>query len=193
MQLTSFNRMGILGQERMLFGDVSGGYTIKLHQWPSLPIVETLGLEVSRRWIGGEEVGIVELEPVLPFWYDVNMEYLSGSNVVRRSDDGVWHEDSTGRRFEPARHGGKVAAEEKLFNTTLSSTIDSVAGPFVFTEASIRVLPLLATAGEADAVPRRVPQRATRRRRQGQRPRAIQPLERGRRPCIRLLDGHRHR
>ena len=90
---------------------------------------------------GGEEVGIVELEPVLPFWYDVNMEYLTGSNVVSPRDDGIWHEDSTGRRFEPARQGGKVAVEEKLFNTTLSSTIDSVAGPFVFTEASIRVLP----------------------------------------------------
>jgi hypothetical protein len=149
MRLTSFNRMGILGQERVLFGDLSGGYSIKLHQWPSLPIVETLGLQVARRWIGAEEVGaegirIVELKPVLPFWYDVNMEYLAGSNVVRRGDDGVWHEDSTGRRFEPARDGGKVVAEELRFNTTLSSTIDSVAGPFVFTEASVRVLPLLA-------------------------------------------------
>src|SRR5580765_3257397 len=106
MRLTSFNRMGLLGQERMLFGDLSGGYSIKLHQWPSLPIVEALGLQVAKRWVGAdgvgaESVGIVELKPVLPFWYDVNMEYLGGSNVVRRGDDAVWHEDSTGRRFEP--------------------------------------------------------------------------------------------
>jgi hypothetical protein len=150
MRLTSFNRMGVLGQERVLFGDLSGGYSIKLHQWPSLPIVDALGLQVARRWIGAdvagaEGIGIVELKPVLPFWYDVNMEYLGGSNLVRRDDDGVWHEDSTGRRFEPARDDGKVSTEELRFNTTLSSTIDSVAGPFVFTEASIRVLPLLAS------------------------------------------------
>jgi hypothetical protein len=157
MRLTSFNRMGILGQERVLFGDLSGGYSIKLHQWPSLPIVETLGLQVARRWIGAEVVGaegirVVELKPVLPFWYDVNMEYLAGSNVVRRGEDGVWHEDGTGRRFEPARVDGKVVPEELRFNTTLSSTIDSVAGPFVFTEASIRVLPLLASRRKLEQV-----------------------------------------
>ena len=145
MRFTSFNRMGVLGQEHVFFGDLSGGYTIRLHEWPSLPIVDTLGLEVAKRWIGSEEVGIVELEPVLPFWYDVNMEYTAGSNLVWRGKDAIWHEDSTGRQFQPAEEDGEPTPEETLFNTTLSSTIDTVAGPFVFADATIRVLPLLAS------------------------------------------------
>ena len=102
MTLTSFNRLGMLGEERVLLGDVSGGYSIKLYEWPSLPIVDMLGLEVARRW-NGDGVDVAELRPVLPFWYDVNMEYEAGYNLAYRSDNGVWHEECTSRTFPAPR------------------------------------------------------------------------------------------
>ena len=46
---------------------VDGDYTIKLHEYPSLPIARTLGLEVHRRW-RGDGVDVASLKPVTPFW-----------------------------------------------------------------------------------------------------------------------------
>ena len=158
MRMTAFNRAGLLGEARTLLGDVSGGYSIKLHQWPSLPIAETLGLDVARSW-NGPGTSVVELKPVMPFWYDVNMEYLTGYNVCWRAEDRVWH-DQEGRTYkqqprdrEDAEEDEKInstvisaldAAENALFNTTLGGALDAVAGPFQFTEMTMRVLPLLA-------------------------------------------------
>jgi hypothetical protein len=148
MKLTSLNRFGISGEERILLGDVSGGYSIKLYEFPSLPIIDKLGLEVFRRWTG-EDTTVAELKPVLPFWYDVNMDYGAGHNLAYRGDDGIWHEESTGRAFPPRESAGrapKVREEDLQFNTTLGDPVDSVAGPFTFIDVTCRVLPLLANA-----------------------------------------------
>jgi hypothetical protein len=139
MKITKLNGTGLLGEQRQLLGDVSGGYSIKIHDWPSLPIVGTLGLEVSRRW-QGQDADVVELEPVLPFWYDVNMDYERGRNLAYRGHDGVWHE-SPGC---PLPQTGPVDASARRFNTTLGASIPAVAGPFTFSDTTIRVLPLLA-------------------------------------------------
>src|SRR5205085_10397789 len=70
MRYTALNRAGLLGEERIMMGDLTGGFSIKLHEWPSLPIIDTLGLHVHRRW-RGKEANIAELKPVAPMWYDV--------------------------------------------------------------------------------------------------------------------------
>jgi hypothetical protein len=140
MRVTSYNGAGLLGEERIMFGDVSGGYSIKLHDWPSLPIVQTLGLEVQRRWKGdGSDVSL--LKPVMPFWYNVNMEYQPGTNLAWRTHDGIWRDDA-GRPFTQEKK--PVPTDELLFNTTLASASDAIAGPFRFANTTIRVLPLLA-------------------------------------------------
>ena len=89
----------------MVAGDFSGGFEIMLHQWPSLPIVETLGLEVLKT-LRGDGVDIAVLKPVLPFWYDVNMAYLKGSNIASRSLDCVWH-DGDGEEIPTGHRIGK--------------------------------------------------------------------------------------
>jgi hypothetical protein len=139
MRYTSLNRTGLLGQERLLLGDITCGYSIKLHEWPSLPIVETLGLEVARKW-PGHGANVVELDPVMPFWYDVNMSYEPGYNVAWRTRDSVWH-DREGKTYP---RGPKETGAGKLFNTTLGAGNKAVAGPFHFSGTTVRVLPLLA-------------------------------------------------
>jgi hypothetical protein len=144
MRFTALNAMGLFGEERVLAGDVSGGYSIKLYDWPSVPIVETLGLEVTQRWRGeGADVSVVK--PVLPFWYDANMEYLEGENLVWRTDDErlLWR-DGAGRQLRVPANDSPRAPEDALFNTTVGSAVDALAGPFQFSGTTMRVLPLLA-------------------------------------------------
>jgi hypothetical protein len=146
MIIKSFNRGGMLGDASILAGDASGGYSIRLHKWPSLPIVDTLGLEVAREW-RGDGVDVVELDPVRPFWYDVDMSYERGRNLCWRSFDRVWHDEDGGTYLKPPMGGDTKEVSElkdRLYNTTLGSALQTVTGPFEFTDSTMRVLPLLA-------------------------------------------------
>lgn len=149
MIVKSFNRGGMLGDASSLAGDGSGGYKIRLHKWPSLPIVDTLGLEVSRQW-RGDGVDVVELEPVRPFWYDIDMSYERGRNLCYRTFDRVWR-DEEGTTYVKPPAGGEAAEvsarKDLLYNTTLGASLQTVSGPFEFTNSTMRVLPLLADRG----------------------------------------------
>ncbi|MBK8249811.1 MAG: hypothetical protein IPK85_20830 [Gemmatimonadetes bacterium] len=140
MRFTRLNSAGVLGEARMMAGDATGGYRIHLHQWPSLPIVETLGLEVERQW-RGSACDIATLRPVFPLWYNVNMVYEPGTNVAWRTRDARWH-DSDGRPYPDAAREGERTA--RLFNTSLGASNRTIAGAFKFEETTVRVLPLLA-------------------------------------------------
>ncbi len=143
MKFTTFNGMGLLGEQAVMGGDISGGYTIKLHEWPSMPITRLLGLDVLKRW-HGNGAHVAEIKPVMPYWYDANMIYDTGYNVAWRSrKDHTWH-DREGKTYPPARERGAVVARDLLYNTTLGTAAKPVAGPFRFAGTTIRVLPLLA-------------------------------------------------
>jgi hypothetical protein len=143
MKFTTFNGMGLLGEQNVMGGDISGGYTIKLHEWPSIPITRLLGLDVLKRW-QGNGAHVAEIKPVMPYWYDSNMIYDTGYNVAWRSrKDFTWH-DREGKRYAPARDRGVVVPRDVLYNTTLGTAAKPVAGPFRFAGTTIRVLPLLA-------------------------------------------------
>jgi hypothetical protein len=167
MQVTSFNGGGPLGEERMALGDMTGGYTVKLYDYSTLPIARTLGLEVQRR-ARHNNVDVLALEPVMPFWANINVKYLPGTNLAWRTRDGVWRASngeplpaapeaghdpkiSTSGYSQPQQtpYGRKKRAIDDpdwpLFNTTVSSAADNaIAGPFEFKETVVRVLPLLA-------------------------------------------------
>jgi hypothetical protein len=138
MRVIALNAGGLLGGMSTLAGDAGGGYSLRLYRWPTLPIIETLGLEVTRQW-RGDSVDVAELTPVLPFWYDVDMMYARGENVVWRTLDAVWHDPREGRSYPPRDDD----ATARLYNTTLG-TSETVAGPFQFMNTTVRVLPLLA-------------------------------------------------
>jgi hypothetical protein len=142
METMAFNGGGLLGEERTFLGDITGGYTVKLHEYTSLPIARTLGLEVAQRRPGNHGVDVVTLLPVMPFWANLNVKYLKGENLAWRTADGIWR-GGNGTRLDPSQT--PLGDASTLFNTTVASAIDdAVTGPFRFTGTTVRVLPLLA-------------------------------------------------
>lgn len=142
MDFTTFNGMGLLGEQNVMLGDISGGYSLKVHEWPSLPITRILGLEVANRW-RGDGVDVSLIKPVMPFWYDCNMTYDTGYNLAWRTRDGLW-KDQHGKPYPDATADVRFKEVDKLYNTTLGSSAKPVAGPFRFFGTTVRVLPLLA-------------------------------------------------
>lgn len=138
MKLTSFNRGGMMGDLHLLAGDASGGYSIDVHRWSSLPIIETLGIEVADEW-QGDGTMVSRLRPVLPFWYDVNMDYDVGRTECWRTQVTDWR-DGRGRPIQSK----SAQPRDTSFNTALGASGQAVAGPFRFPSTTIRVLPLLA-------------------------------------------------
>ena len=154
MITSAFNQGGLLGEERCLLGDLSGGHTVRLHEYPTLPIVKTLGLEVQRRW-QGDGVSVAELQPVLPFWMDVNVSLEPSLNLAWRGHDGVW-KDGGGAPLPDDGPPGAAACSPAAppvprFNTALSSAVEAISGPFEFTDTTLRVLPLLADKARLQA------------------------------------------
>jgi hypothetical protein len=115
---------------------LSGGHTIRLYQHSSLPITQTLGLEVfSTQTIDGQTVS--ELKPVMPFWADVDLKYGDWTNVAWQTSDGIW-KDGAGVPFDGH------SSPNPPYNNTISTTIEAISGPFEFTGTTVRVIPLLA-------------------------------------------------
>lgn len=145
MKVTAFNRGGLLGEVGMMNANPSGAMKILLHRWPSLPIVETLGLTVSRQWKDGD-VQVAELEPVFPFWYDVDMNYNLGENLAWRGENTLWH-NSSGKVVEQDIQKPMMQEKEearRLYNTTLGPSQSPISGRIYFPQINTKVLPLLA-------------------------------------------------
>jgi hypothetical protein len=136
MQTTGFNRAGLLGEGQTLLGDLSGGHTIRLYEHSTLPIAQTLGLEQNRS-VHVEGLQVAEFKPVMPFWVDVDLKFSRGTNVAWQTDDGVWKNEE-GVAFDGVPHPNPP------FNSTISTAIEAIAGPFQFCGTTVRVIPLLA-------------------------------------------------
>lgn len=133
---TAFNAAGLLGENHILLGDLSGAHSIRLYQHSTLPIRETLGLEVHQSWTT-DGVRVDEFKPVLPFWINVDLTYNAGTNVALQHEDGIWR-DGSGAPFSI----GSVPNQD--YNDTVATAIEAISGPFQFPGTTIRVIPLLA-------------------------------------------------
>jgi hypothetical protein len=140
MEVRAFNGAGLLGEYYTMLGDLSGGHTVRLYEYASLPLVSTLGLEVDRQW-QGEGCTVNEMKPVIPYWLDVDILYDQGDNLAWRTSDCVWR-DGTGAPFDPQPPTSQANAPD--FNQTVTTAVDDIAGPFDFADTTVRVLPLLA-------------------------------------------------
>jgi hypothetical protein len=152
MITSAFNGGGLLGEERTLLGDMSGGHSIQLHEYSTLPIARTLGLEVSRRWKDGG-VDVAEIKPVMPFWMDVNVSMQPSLNLAWRGQEGVWR-DNAGQALpldESPAAPATVPPPPPKFYPSLSSAIEAITGPFRYTGTTFRVLPLLAMKDKLQA------------------------------------------
>ena len=150
MELMTYHAGGLLGDENLLRGDPSSGYRIRIHKFPTLPVVETLGLEVEP---APEEVPFTTSKPEFPFWANVDLKYTQGVDVCWRTrttkgwnvpvDLGDTQPDFV---LVPPNPESPAEPPEKRhpYNTTLGTSIISMPGPFRFPNSTVRVLPLLA-------------------------------------------------
>jgi hypothetical protein len=127
-----YNRGGLLGLPRVLQGDITGGFRIRLHDHPSFPIVESLGLEVIReRSADGRAVSI--LEPFFPFWLSVDLTYSRGETLCWRMRGERWHRKETPVGPLPPK---------APFNTTAGAAQQVWQSPFFIPKASCYIFPL---------------------------------------------------
>ncbi len=157
MGVDRLNRVGLLGDVNLLRGDISGGYTIRIRQMDSQPIIQTLGLKIDAE----EESGAVAvLKPVLPTWMDVDLYYGKGEVICSRTPWGIagprggWMDEQVDKiwtevqfpRQAPAHRGPTVEPEPAppLYNTALGAATQPIAGPFHFPDVTAQVYPLLA-------------------------------------------------
>ena len=136
IQTTALNGAGLLGENHVLLGDLTGAHTIRLYEHNTLPITRDLGLEVNRSWTS-EGIQVDEFKPVLPFWINVDLKYDCGSNIAVQHEDGVWRNNaglpySIGQEPDPD------------YNNTVSTAIEAITGPFQFTDTTVRAIPLMA-------------------------------------------------
>jgi len=91
--------------------EIESSLHVRIHRYPTQPIVETLGLvsmseEVSR---GGVLVHV--LEPVRPFWMKISMKEHLGKNLFVRAGSSGWHRaDEVSRRAGPPSSRKAVGA-----------------------------------------------------------------------------------
>jgi hypothetical protein len=146
LEITQFHRGGMLGDNALLRGDLSGGYRVRLNNYESQPIVSVLGLEVEEEVTLDNDATANYLRPVMPFWQEMDMRYIEAENICWRTRDLDWRNDE--RQSEP--DVGPDADKPHLFNTTGPAALQVATGPFRFTGANTRVLPLLADPDKLD-------------------------------------------
>lgn len=137
MEITRIHRGGMLGDMALLRGDYSGGYEILLHCYPSMPIVESLGLEVEP--VGDDQV---RLQPVLPFWQELDLKYLTGENLAWRAWSGgpsPWRDSEKVEILE-----GQAIDARPEYMKAAGAGFQVAEGPFRLPGATMEVLPLLA-------------------------------------------------
>lgn len=128
------NCSGLLGLYSQAQGDLTGGLRIRLHEHPSFPIVESLGLSVAARQMSsGRTVSI--LEPLFPFWLGVDLTLNPGETICWRTKSGRWH----GRQIPVAPAKPKT---RPLYNTVGGPGQEVFRGPFYIPDAHCDVFPL---------------------------------------------------
>jgi hypothetical protein len=138
--------VGLLGAPNLMVGDLSGGFTLDVHEYPEQPIVQTLGIEVASRSSDDRNPPVATLKPVMPFWMSCDLRYDTGTTVAWRGKHSpVWNENRFYKREsakEPAEGDGSLNANK--FNNTRGPAIQEVPGPFNYPDATLRVFPLMA-------------------------------------------------
>ena len=143
MDLKRFKSGGLLGDDRMVFGDPSGGFRIELHDYTSTPSVGLLGIEACAERAGPDGTRITTHEPVLPFWMDVDMRYNPGETLAWRTKLSPGWTVGVGPSAREYVKSGDVPRENP-YNTSVAGAGQEIAGPFDFPDTTLRVLPLRA-------------------------------------------------
>jgi hypothetical protein len=181
MGIERFNGGGLLGDAGLLRGDPSGGYTIRVHRYEAMPIIQSLGIEVAKDDHHADGTHVSLLKPVFPFWSDVDLYYGAGEPICSRlyaqgveglenwiqeeatanvdtgqsaSDPGMTGDAPVSAfGYASATLGEQVAARPASgdYNNALGAATMPVVGPFHFPDLTQHVYPLLADRKQLEA------------------------------------------
>lgn len=173
MEITRYKGWGFLGEPTLVRGDTSGGFVVRLHRHPEFPIINALGIDVER-WEESEDVteslvrgitrgpadshplepfhgdlaedeatrnAVAIVRPMLPYWLDADLVYGTGETVCWRTSHTDW---STGEQ------SGPPTDEPLPYNTANGDVFIPAKGPFIFRDATIRVLALEIDRGDGE-------------------------------------------
>jgi hypothetical protein len=133
MGIKRINKIGMLGELSMLQGDISGGYSIRIHNSSLHPIISSLGLQVhgTEKGAGGDEVSI--LKPMFPYWSEFDLNYGEGkvlmSNSLKITDD----------------ENNKDFIFDHMYNSAAGAASKPVTGPIHYPDATLKIYPLRAS------------------------------------------------
>jgi hypothetical protein len=133
MGIKRINKIGMLGELSMLQGDISGGYSIRIHNSSLHPIISSLGLQVhgTEKGAGGDEVSI--LKPMFPYWSEFDLNYGEGkvlmSNSLNITDD----------------ENNKDFIFDYMYNSAAGAASKPVTGPIHYPDATLKIYPLRAS------------------------------------------------
>lgn len=155
MGVERLNECGLLGDVNLLRGDVSGGYTVRIHRYASQPIIESLGLEVADTVKQTDGSSVALLKPTFPFWTDVDLFYGGGRVICSRThgegdDDSDRWVDEQPDAVHPGAPPPEAALLHSDYNTALGAATQPVAGPFEFPDVTLQVYPLQAERARLD-------------------------------------------
>jgi hypothetical protein len=155
MGFDRLNGTGLLGDLNLLRGDPTGGFTVRIHRYPSQPIIESLGLEVAGHEDDGAGGSVAMLKPTLPFWTDVDLYYGKGRVICSRtsgcaSEPGHnWVDEQDGAETPRPPTAG-VKPSKNQYNTVLGAATQPICGPFTFPDVTQQVFPLLADRAQLE-------------------------------------------
>ena len=150
MGIDRVNRAGLLGDVNLLRGDTSGGYSIRIHQYDSQPIIQTLGLEVDSWNRADRGAAVATLKPIQPYWVDVVLYYAKGELICSRAHGaatevaGYWQDEQ--KDAVPEVPPPPENCTPPYYNTALGAATQPIVGPFHFPDVTLQVYPLLADA-----------------------------------------------
>jgi hypothetical protein len=139
------NRAGLLGDLSLLRSDLSGGYTVRIHQSALHPIVESLGIDVHRTDATPNGDRSYVLKPLLPYWCDVDTSYEAGEVLYSQILPAAAQKPKDRTHADSAMQEEKIVDDRRYFyNTIIGTAATPVSGPFHIPDMLIRVYPLRA-------------------------------------------------
>jgi hypothetical protein len=133
MGIQRVNRAGLLGDLHLLRGDSSGGYSIRIHNYSSHPIIDALGLQVDATEKISNGAHVSTLKPILPYWSNFDLSYGLGKKIFEQT--------------LPLNRKVSLAQDPDFgfnfsYNTSLGSAAQPVEGPFHMPDVTLQVYPL---------------------------------------------------
>jgi hypothetical protein len=136
MQIDRWNGAGLVGAPAQMLGDLSGGCSVRFHEYDSQPIVDMLGIHADHERVEGG-VHVATARPIAPFWMDTNITYPPGEVLCSRTEQSAW-------QVPGEAISGPPPATPNLYNESLQPAVPCQPGPFALRAATLHVLPLAA-------------------------------------------------